>query len=170
MSDSNPPEAAPRVFVDRRAPVPKVTSPWATPGKVIAGILATGGVVAVLSQPVTFLFGGLRPQSQIDVANLQKDNLALAARLDTMTATEASDKALLLAQIEAAKQLFTTRLEAMWRPTEFADRDAHLSRLDAVFEAQRNIVTDHTYDIKDLREKYQALTTVPTPGPARSGR
>ena len=155
-----------RPFPDGRAPKPA----WATPGKIAAGIVTSGAIVALLLNLMGGLFGGLRPQSQIDLAELQKSNAALKTQIDAVTVAEASDKALVLAQIDTVKQLFATRLDAMWRPSDYADRDAHLSRLDTVFDGLRDKTTDNGYAIKGLQDRYTALTTVPTPGPARAGR
>ena len=158
----------PRAFVDRRAAAtPEHTGLLAQVSANAGKMVAIGGAIAIVFTGLGWLTGPLRPQSQIDLANLQKTNVEIVARIDAMAATQASDKALLIAQIELLKQLFATRLDAMWRPSDFADRDSHLSRLDSVFEALRDKTTDNTYAIKDLQEKYRGLTTVPTPGPRR---
>jgi hypothetical protein len=53
------------------------------------------------------------------------------------------------------------RVDGMWRPTDYADRDAHLARLDAVFESLRDRTTKAEYDIKDLSKTVQTLVAVP---------
>lgn len=91
---------------------------------------------------MTFLTGGLRPQSQIDLAAL----------------TERVTKS------ESRVAVCESKLDGLPRASDFQDWVGHFQRLDAVFEAQRDQVTQNKYDIRDLQNKYQALTTVPTRG------
>lgn len=161
------PEPAPRVFIDRRH---STTKPWLTISKIGEALIVGAAVISLLFQPITWVTGGLKPQSQIDLADAVKTNALLSARLDALTATEAANKAQALTAVDNVKQLFAARLDAMWRPSDFADRDAHLSKLDTVLEGLRDKTTDNGYAIKDLQQKYQALTTIPTPGPSRGGR
>jgi hypothetical protein len=88
---------------------------------------------------VTFSTGGIRPQSQIDLENLKEKQTSLGSRV----------------------AVCESRLDQMPRTQDIADWTAHFSRLDAVFEGQRELVTQEKYDIKDLFSKYQALTTAP---------
>jgi hypothetical protein len=158
------PDTGPRVFVDRRG---SAKPGWMTLGRAAELFIVAAAVISLLFQPITWVTGGLRPQSQIEIDNAKQKTADLSARLDTQIAIEASDKAQILASIDNLRQLFATRLDAMWRPSDFAERDSHLSRLDTVFEGQRDKITDYGYAIKDLQNRYQALTTVPTPGPPR---
>jgi hypothetical protein len=108
---------------------------WAAAPRLLIMISALTVMYAVL----TWLTGGVRPQSQIDLDNLKSTQTGLASRV----------------------AVCESRLDALPRTADFSNWEAHLSRLDAVFEAQRDQVTQNKYDIKDLMNKYQALTTVP---------
>lgn len=83
------------------------------------------------------LFGGFKPQSQVD--------------LDAQKAVGV-DLGLRVAVLES-------RMNALPRASDYAEWVAHLSRLDAVYEGQRDKVTALSYDSKDLAAKYQSLTT-----------
>jgi hypothetical protein len=108
---------------------------WAASPRVLFMITALTVVYAIL----TFMTGGIRPQTQIDLEDLKRQETGLASKV----------------------AVCESRLDALPRASDFSDWVAHLSRLDAVFEAQRDQVTQNKYDIKDLANKYQSLTTTP---------
>lgn len=108
---------------------------WAAAPRIALMVAAASFVWAIM----TFATGGIRPQSQIDLENLKEKQTNLASRV----------------------AVCESRLDQMPRSQDFADWTAHLSRLDAVFEAQRNQVSQSQFDIKDLMSKYQGLTTTP---------
>lgn len=95
---------------------------------VVAGLTVVIGIMA-------WMFGGVRPQSQIDLDNLK----------------------VLSAKLEAQQQVIVSRLDALPRASDFADWTAHLARLDAVFDGQREKITQSIYDIKDLNSRYQTM-------------
>lgn len=106
---------------------------WSNMPQIAAAVLLCGTVFGVL----TYLFGGFRPQSQID--------------MDQQKAA--------IVRLESRQAVAETRLDALPRASDFAEWAAHLSRLDAVYEGQRDKVTANGYDIKDLQNKYGSLTT-----------
>lgn len=108
---------------------------WAAAPRILIMITALTVMYGVL----TWMTGGVRPQSQIDLDNLKSTQINLSSRV----------------------AVCESRLDTIPRNSDFANWEAHLSRLDAVFEAQRDQVTQNKYDIKDLLNKYQALTTTP---------
>lgn len=136
------------------------------------------GALVIMAGVAAWFAGGIHPQWSNDIAELRASNSALQADLktavakleaqqQTQIATAASDKAVLAARIDAAQQLFTSRLDAMWRPSDYADRDSHLSRLDAVYDAIRNRVTDVEYSVKDLTKQMGGLSSTPVRNPSR---
>lgn len=106
---------------------------WSNLPQIVAAVMLCGTVLGGL----TWAFGSIRPQSRIDFEQLQAQVTKIDARL----------------------AVAETRLDALPRASDFADWTAHLSRLDAVFEGQRDKVTANSYDIKDLQNKYGTLTT-----------
>ena len=143
--------------------------PWTQVSVVIAVLAMIGGALA-------WITGGIHPQWQNDIAELRASNVGLAADLKTavaqleatqqaQAAAASSDKAVLAARIDSAQQLFTSRLDAMWRPSDYTERDTHLSRLDQVFDALRDRVTAQEYISKDLTNKLSGLSTAPVRNP-----
>lgn len=136
---------------------PRFGIPWSQVGVVLA-------VLTALWAATLFFTGGLRPQTQIDVADLQK---ALAeTRADTKTgfgelkaaqsalsAASANDKAQLADRIDAAKELLNSRLNGMWRPSDYAERDSHLHDLDARVDVLRGKVDKLEYTYGDLDKR-----------------
>lgn len=98
------------------------------------GVVIILGVVYAL---VIWGVGPIKPQGQIE--------------LDAQKAA--------IVRLESRAAVAETRLDALPRASDFADWTAHLSRLDAVFEAQRDKITASGYDVKDLQNKYGALTS-----------
>lgn len=121
--------------------MPEVAAPsiWEQVWAIGPRIAVMGAAFGVLWAVVTFYMGPLRPQSQIDLDDVKKQETSLASRV----------------------AVCESRLDQIPRAQDFSGWEAHLSRLDAVFEAQRDTVTQNKYDIKDLAAKYQALTTTP---------
>lgn len=112
---------------------------------------------------LTWMTGGLRPQTQIDVANLTKEVADLKATQSAGVAACAADRELLNSRINSAQQLFVSRLDAMWRPSDYAEVSSHFSRLDQEYDSLRDRVTNSEFAIKDLNARYQVLTAVPPP-------
>jgi hypothetical protein len=155
----------------RRSTDNQRTIPWAQISVVITVIAAIGGGLA-------WITGGIHPQWQQDISELRASNVGLAADLktavakleaaqQTQAAAASSDKAVLTARIDSAQQLFTSRLDAMWRPSDYADRDSHLSRLDQVYDALRDRMTQQEYSTKDLTNRLSGLSTAPVRNPGR---
>lgn len=115
------------------------TQIWAAAPQLSGIIAAITVVLAVL----TWSLGGVRPQSQIELDALKAEVVKAQSRL---------------AVIES-------RIEALPRAQDYADWTAHLSRLDAVFEAQRDKLTAATYDIKDVQNRVQTLSSAPVQSP-----
>lgn len=80
-------------------------------------------------------------------------------------AAGAADRAQLSQRIDTAQDLFNTRLNGMWRQSDYVDRDAHLSRLDSVFEALRDRVRDQEYRTGDLDKRLSGLSAAPVRNP-----
>jgi hypothetical protein len=136
------------------------------------------GVLVFLGTLITFLTGGLHPQWQTDIAELRASNVSLAADLKSAVAkleaaqqaqatAALSDKAVLTARIDSAQQLFTSRLDAMWRPSDYTDRDTHLSRLDNVFDLLRDRVTKLEYSTQDIDKRVLGFSSAPVRNPGR---
>jgi hypothetical protein len=123
-----------------------------------------------------FLTGGIHPQWQSDISDLRA---AIAQKsVDTdkaltelrnaqaaANAAGAADRAQLSQRIDTAQDLFNTRLNGMWRQSDYVDRDAHLSRLDSVFEALRDRVRDQEYRTGDLDKRLSGLSAAPVRNP-----
>lgn len=134
---------------------------------IILGVLYTGLVWGI---------GPIKPQSQVDsdaqkaaVTKLSNDFQTATTKLEAtqqaQAATCAADKVLLTNRIDSAQQLFTSRLDAMWRPSDYTERDTHLSRLDSVFEALRDRVVAQEYATKDLKDRLSGLSAAPVRNP-----
>jgi peptidoglycan hydrolase CwlO-like protein len=100
--------------------------------------------LGVLYSCLGFLTGGVRPQTQVDLDKLK----------DTVT------------NLQSSVAVCQSKQDAMPRSSDFEGWQGHFSRLDAVFESQREKVTQAQYDIKDiqaeiadLKARYLALTT-----------
>jgi hypothetical protein len=145
--------------------------PWVQVGVVLT-------VLTVLWGSLLFWTGGLRPQTQIDVqdlqravvelrANIKSDNNDLRADQKTNAATCASDKALLADRIDSLRNLFSTRLDAMWRPSDYVDANTHFNRLDNVYSTLRDQVNGQSYAITDLDKRVMNLSSAPVRNPSR---
>lgn len=139
-----------------------ISSGWAQVTVIIAVLGVVGGCL-------TFLTGGVHPQWQSDIADLRagmaqmktdtdKALVELRSAQAAASAAAVSDRAQLNQRIDTAQDLFNTRLNGMWRQSDYVDRDAHLSRLDTVFDALRDRVRDQEYLTR-------GLSTVPVRNP-----
>lgn len=104
------------------------TQLWANAPQ-ISGIVAA---LTVLLAVISWLGGGVRPQSAIDI--------------DALKAAVAAHEA---------------KLGALPRDKDFTEWGVHLSRLDARADTLRDDQVQMKYDIKDLQNKLQSLTIGP---------
>jgi hypothetical protein len=143
--------------------------PWTQLGVVIAAIVMATTFLA-------WLTGGLHPQWSADISELRASNTSLSNELKSSVAdlqatqkaaaaAAASDKAQLTERIDAAKELFNTRLNGMWRPSDYAERDSHLHELDSRGDAIRDRVLKLEYGYTDLDKRINALSGAPVRNP-----
>lgn len=90
-------------------------------------ILIVISTLSVLYAVLTWFTGGLRPQSQIDLENLK----------------------LQMSEMRSGVAVCNSRLDALPRASDFAEWQAHLSRLDAVYDSLRDRLTAEEYATKD---------------------
>jgi hypothetical protein len=108
---------------------------WNELPRVSVVIACMGFIWAVVS----WATGGVRAQNSIDIAALRVDITDLQRQL---------------AQMQG-------RVDGMWRPADYAERDGHFARLDSVYESLRDRVTAIEYAEKDMTKSLAGLTTVP---------
>lgn len=116
---------------------------WQTVWKNAPRLMIALAVAGVLAEPVVWITGGIRSQMQIDVESLkaeqskQRADLAvLTSRLDTLAGT-------------------------IPRSTDVAGWEAHLSRLDAVYEALRDSLAQDRLTNRETAIRVQSLTSIP---------
>lgn len=153
----------------RRASDQQSTIPWAQVG-VVCTVLVLGGT------GLSWLTGGLHPQWSAEIEALKTSNAdlkndlknavsELQAAQKTAAAQAASDRTQLTERIEAAKELFNTRLNGMWRPSDYAERDSHLHDLDARGDSIRDRLTKLEYGYTDLDKRVTGLSSAPVRNP-----
>lgn len=128
---------------------------WSNLPQLAAAVLLIGALWGV----GTYLFGGFQPKSQIDL----RDALERLTKVEAAQASAAqialSDRTANTTAIEAAKQILNSRLDAMPRSKDFSDWEGHLSKLDGRADAGEHRISDAEYNIRDLTNKYGALTS-----------
>lgn len=153
----------------RRATDHHVAIPWAQ-----VGVVCT--VLVLLVGAVSWVTGGLHPQWSADITELRASNASLTSELKASVsdlqaaqraaaAAAASDRAQLTERIDAAKELFNTRLNGMWRPSDYAERDSHLHDLDARGDSIRDRLTKLEYGYTDLDKRVTGLSAAPVRNP-----
>jgi hypothetical protein len=139
---------------------------WDEVGKVPGVVVILGVLYAV----VVWGIGPVKPQSQIDLEQQRTAVSALAAELAVRTTGLATELAKQTAALAADLAKQTGALSSdiagikaspggSLRQQDITEWTGHLTRLDGAFEAQRDKVAQAQYDIKDLQQKYQQLTT-----------
>lgn len=120
----------------------------------MAKMLTMLALVGSLFTGFNWAFGGLRPQSQVDADDFRRQ---LTSIQQTQVAQAAENKAaqerIIAAQADQKREAQATldkimaRLEAMPRPSDYAQQDAHLGRLDSAVQELRELTTDLRHDL-----------------------
>lgn len=122
-------------------------------------LAAAALLCGILWGTLTFLFGGFQPKSQVDLHDALDRLTKLEAVQASAGQTSISDRTANTTAIEAAKQIINSRLDAMPRTKDFSDWEGHLSKLDGRADAAEHRISDAEYNIRDLTNKYGALTS-----------
>ncbi len=147
---------------------------WDNLGKVPGCAVIAGVLYAVM----TWGIGPVKPQSQIDLdqqrsavaalaADLAKQTAALAADMAKQTSGLASDQAARASGLSQEITAIKASPGGQLRQQDITVWTTSLTELRGLYEAQRAQVDQTKFDIRELQGKYQALTTIPTPGPRR---
>lgn len=127
-----------------------VTSMTQAQSKTVSGIYGWakeviqvgGGLLVLLGAIYTIVVwgtGGLKLQSQIDLEQVR-------SQLSSIQAAQ-TDQAL---RAQQAQDRIIARLDALPRPADYAQQDAHLSRLDAAIGELRDATVGLRHDVDNL--------------------
>lgn len=104
----------------------------------LPAVLLIAGVIGLLYSPLSWLTGGFRPQTQIDVETLKAQSSDLRSQV----------------------AVCNSRLDAMPRSSDFAGWEAHLSRLDARLDALGDAQAQDRLTNKETAVRVQNLTAL----------
>ena len=109
-------------------------------GGLIAVLVFVGGILA-------WCFGGLKLQSQIDLE-------AFKTQLNNIQQAQATQAQ----QNQASQERIIGRLDALPRPSDYANQEAHLSHLDAAVQALGDRMTADEVATARIAAKLDALS------------